>query len=414
MVPNRRRLLSTSLVLIVALWPGSAEPGSSVSAAIATSQAQALQQLLAVAIEQNISSLPPAAGQSFLYEWDPFLDTYARSIFLGPVSFRTPNTIGKGRFTLRGAASFFALNETFRPVDYQFTSKVTGDSVYERIGLQVGANVGVISTSLTYGLTDRVDVTASMPVTIIDINARQAFTTRPDLQSSYFAVGPGPEQIDRNLEDPSVLVTKHQTLSTMGAQFDEGTKVGLARSSLAGKISFLQSDAVRIALVPEVFFPSPSENQLSGTGTFAIVPRVVAAAPLGQRRFQGHLDLAYDYDFDIDQLRRFAWSVGASAAFTGWTIDGGVGGSKYNSGVHWSAERGSTPALAPGTDGGTDATAFSALGSTNVGDTFVDFLAGVRVEVTSAMTIAGAVTVPLNDEGVRPEATGTIAVELDF
>jgi hypothetical protein len=58
-------------------------------------RAQAAQQMIVVGVQQGISSLPPTSGQSFSWTYDTAIDTYVRSDILGPMSFRTPQTVGR-------------------------------------------------------------------------------------------------------------------------------------------------------------------------------------------------------------------------------------------------------------------------------------------------------------------------------
>ena len=44
----------------------------------------------------------------------------------------------------------------------------------------------------------------------------------------------------------------------------------------------------------------------------------------------------------------------------------------------------------------------------------MDFIGGLKVRVAGETVISGAVTVPLNGEGFRPDALGTVAVEQYF
>lgn len=164
-----------------------------------------------------------------------------------------------------------------------------------------------------------------------------------------------------------------------------------------------------VALAPEFSFPSPNEGQLSGSGSAAILPRAIAAVNVVDR-LRLHLDSGYDYDFEHDELRRFVWNAGASILGELFTFDLGVGGSKFNRGLIWS------PAVARGggPPGSLFPTTITPVENNRLGDTFVDFLAGVKVKLWGKSVLAGAVRVPVNDEGVRPVAVGTLAVERYF
>ena len=49
-----------------------------------------------------------------------------------------------------------------------------------------------------------------------------------------------------------------------------------------------------------------------------------------------------------------------------------------------------------------------------LGTTYVDFLAGVKVKLTDRFVLSGAVGVPVTDQGFRPPALGTLALEVSL
>jgi hypothetical protein len=125
-------------------------------------------------------------------------------------------------------------------------------------------------------------------------------------------------------------------------------------------------------------------------------------------RVKLHVDTGYDYDFDNNELRRFVWNFGPSLALTWGTLDAGVGGSKFNQGITW------TPATAPYASGNGNAGTIQALGDNALGSNYVDALGGIKIRLGDRSVISGAVNVPINDQGFRAAAVGTVAAELYF
>jgi hypothetical protein len=123
-----------------------------------------------------------------------------------------------------------------------------------------------------------------------------------------------------------------------------------------------------------------------------------------------HLDLGYDYDFDVDQLRRFVWDVGLSFPLAFGTFDAGVGGSTYDAPIDWTPSQ-YRESIIPGEP--TNITV-SAIGDNQTGTNYVDFLAGAKVALSDAIILSGGVNVPVTDEGLQPVVGGTIALELYF
>ena len=73
-----------------------------------------------------------------------------------------------------------------------------------------------------------------------------------------------------------------------------------------------------------------------------------------------------------------------------------------------------TPAIAPFVDRNGNRGTIQALGDNRLGSNFIDALGGVKVRLSDRSVISGAVNVPLNNEGFRAAAVGTLAVELYF
>ena len=118
-----------------------------------------------------------------------------------------------------------------------------------------------------------------------------------------------------------------------------------------------------------------------------------------------YTEVAYEYDFDSDELSHFAWAIGPSVASNAVTIDAGLGGSEYNTGIAW------TPSRASFTTTEGSVGTLTADGDNRLGTTFVDFLFGIKIRLAESLLLAGAVSVPIIDEGLRPAVTGTVAFE---
>jgi hypothetical protein len=101
-----------------------------------------------------------------------------------------------------------------------------------------------------------------------------------------------------------------------------------------------------------------------------------------------HLDLGYDYDFDVDELRRFVWDVGVSFPLAFATFDVGMGGSKYDTPIEW------TPSFARGSvlPGVPNDISVIAAGDNETGTNYVDFLAGGKVALSDAFFLAAGST----------------------
>jgi hypothetical protein len=388
----------------------------------AQDRADAAAKLVVIAVERASASLPPTSGPSVTYEFDPASDAFRRSIRLGPTVLRSSQTIGPGSFSLQFATSYFEMAQSFRPINYLFTfDEPQARQVVAKIGLDANAHVTLMNISATYGLGTRVELSASLPLTVVDAHAAQVFSTRTDALSLPARKAPltgvsvlsGDVQdavrvLDAGLGPGGGLTLRRESFRDLGFHFDEGTDVGVGRISLGGKGVVLSTETFQAACMADLFLPSPSKSAFAGVASVAVLPRLVATLKLGDS-ISLHSDLGYEYDFDTPQLRRFTWRSGGSLAFERAAFDVGLGGSEFDAPVEWtpSVIRGGETATSPPSTG-------MALEDNTVGTSVVDLLLGMKLRVTEAFIVAAGVSIPVISPAFQPDVLGTIAVEWRF
>jgi Putative MetA-pathway of phenol degradation len=381
----------------------------------AQDRADAASRMIVIAVQQGISSLPPTSGQSFVYDFDPVLDTYVASQRLGPISFRTPLTVGKGRFSVRVAGSYFSLSRSFGPVPYSITNRTDGSPVgFTQFGLQAKATVGLINVGANYGLTDTVEINVNFPIAIVDASAKQQY---PILRSDAdLPPGKAPVQgsntlglLRDQLAPGGPLVIRSESFGASGKRFNDGTSAGLGRVSLGTRVVLLSREHFRLAGSGEMFLPSPNQDEFAGSDSTAILPRLIGMYELSEE-FRLHLDVGYDWDFEVAELSRFTWNVGTSVALTNLTLDFGFGGSEFAKAIRWTPPT----AAAFGSPIFTDGLDLKAEGDIELGTTYADFLGGFKVKIADNAVLGGSVSVPITTDGFRPAAIGTVAAEIYF
>ncbi len=372
-------------------------------------RADAASQMIVLGVQQGISSLPPTSGQSFQYTFDADLGTYVPSAQLGPTSFRSPQTVGAGRFCFRFATSYFELSETEGPIPYLVNPPPEPGNApgIAALGLNADAKVGLINLSVNYGFTNRFELMMNLPVVMVDAHSYNIYTSSPAKPMDVGDVIPPRIDLLNLAIKTNQLQIRQQSFSDQGFKFNDGTHAGVGRISLGVKALLYADKVVELAPMLEFYFPSPNQAQFAGSDSPAILPRLVAAFKLADR-LKLHADAGYDYDFDNNELRRFVWNFGPSLALSWGTLDAGVGGSKFNQGITW------TPATAPFVDPRGNPGTSQALGDNTLGSNYIDALGGIKVRLSDRSLISGAVNVPLNNEGFRAAAVGTVAVEFYF
>jgi hypothetical protein len=403
-------VLGVTIAVASLLHAGSARAQSNAAFGV-QQRANAAQQMILLGVSQGVSSLPPTSGQSFVYEYDDVLDTYKATGLLGPTAYRSPLTIGEGKMSLRVAGSYFELVNTQSPINYEVAG--LAQPLFTKFGLKTNAKVGLFNVAYSYGPLEWLELSVNLPITIVDAKARSSFVTiasaaNEPIGDAPVAAATSIEALDRNLSNGDLII-REGTVNQLGANFNEGTSAGLGRVSLAGKALFFQSEYVNAAFSMEIFLPSPSEDEYAGPNSAAFLPRLISAFKLFDAA-KAHVDVGYDHDTEFAQLRRFVWNTGLSYAIPGFTVDTGVGGSKFNEGIEWTPSSFVQP---PGQEIDVPLQ-FSALGDNTLGTNYVDFLFGVKGQILENTVLSGAVNVPLNSDGIRPEAVGTVAVEMYF
>jgi hypothetical protein len=384
-------------------------------------RANAISLMTVLAVQQGISSLPPASGQSpeFVYDFDLNEGTFVPSLVPGPTVFRAAETIGAHTLILRAGLSYFELAHTFDPINYlvQFDKPYQGTSkAVVGFGAHADVNVSVVNLSASYGLTQRTELTFNLPLTVVHAEASQISSTLQSLAglppSKAIVAGATSVAAFQTLIRPSCrlgpdicLVYRRDSFNALGFNFNQGTHAGVGRISLGGKALLYSSRWVHMAFMTELFMPSPSENEFSGPDSAAILPRAIFEVPAANW-LRTYADIGYDYDFNESALRRLTWTAGASVPFTRFAFDLGVAGSEYDTPISW------TPAVAHGAPyGEIPGSTLTVLGDNQLGDNFIDFVGGLKLQLANSWFLSGAVDVPLNNQGFRPAALGTLAIE---
>ena len=426
-IPRQRidlvvRVVQVSVLAAVICCGASAVRAQFVFGAVPQGAADAAAKMIVLSVQQGISSLPPTSGQSFTYDYNVELGTFVPSEELGPTVFRSAQGIGANMLSLRVAASYFEVGQTFDPIDYKILPQSDPQfppELFTQFGSEARANVTLLNFAGTYGVTDRIELTVNVPVAVVRAQASSLYTTRPQnlaLPPSDRPIGVATsEQGLQNALTTGALVAAQSTYTSLGLDFNSGRHAGVGRISVGGKGLLLAADWYELAFSTEFFCNSPSEAEFAGSNSPAILPRLIGTLKPA-KRLRLHADAGYDYDFTDSQLTRFTWNTGISVPVVNATFDVGVGGSKFDSPIRWTPPNtvGTGPAT-PTHPNGIPAQ-FIALDSsqTKLGTNFVDFLFGMKVKVYDGTVLSGSVNVPVTGDGFRPDAVGTVALEYYF
>lgn len=381
-------------------------------------RADAASQAIVLAVQHGISMLPPTSGQA--YTWKPSVYGGDWTYQTGPNSFRVPETVEQGATSVRLSASFFRATANLSPTPYRILEGVGGRNPgFTAFGLSIAANVGVLNLSATHGLAKNWEISLNLPLTLVDAAAEQAFPIeRGDALAPSPTVSGAPTlaELEGDLASGALLVRK-QALTLSGNSFNEGAKVGVGRISIGSKYTLVDTEAKKLSgstayqvgIVPELFFPSPSESQFAGSESFALALRLLGRAFITEE-LHAVADIGYEYDFRFEELRRVAWDAGVILSLDPTTVDLGFGGSVYAEGITWTPNVARTvpdPQYPSGLR-------LEALGNNRLSTNFVDFIAGAKVLLAPGVALGGTINVPIVGSALRPAIAATIDLEFYF
>src|SRR5882724_289852 len=309
--PGGLRRILPEVALFVALWlPGVSSAQQSVADSGAAQEAArtgSAQRFTLLAVQQGLTALTPATAQSINYVYDPRLEVYQLNEKLGPTSFLTADTVGKGVRVMRASIAAFSLEDTVGVPSHFDSFDADGNFVgreegTERIGIR--AALYIFSLGFTYGIADRVDLSLSVPVVVTDVEG----------------FSPG---------DPA---TGERFVFQKGSGFNAGGSVGLGLVSLGSKVKAFDLEWLKAAVSFELVLPSPNEKEFAGPGSVGLFPQLSLVSPLASWLSIGG-SFGYNYELDDPELRRLAWKAGAWTSISGVTIDAGAAGAEFDKDV---------------------------------------------------------------------------------
>lgn len=263
-------------------------------------QFAALQQF-STQFATQISSYPlPSPGGGFTYSFDPTLGVLNRSSeSFGPIFGERSDTIGRGRFNVginRSSYAYESLGDmNLRDGDVRlvFTHEDSnrdqthhrpwfeGDVVTARVFLK--AESDVTSFVLNYGLSDRLDIGAAIP--LIDVSIR----AQSDVAVERIATGAVPIHVFPN-------GTSHELVE------QSGSASGVGDVALRLKYHAVKSARGGLAIAGDLRLPTGDERDLLGTGATRLGALVIGSLTAG--RFSPHANLGYAVSDDVDGIEQ--------------------------------------------------------------------------------------------------------------
>lgn len=236
----------------------------------------------------QLSSFPLASSAGgFTYRFDPTLGFTRATDSFGPIYADRTGTIGKGKFNLGVNYSHFdfdRLNDlSLRDGDVKFvfqhidvSTYVQGDVVTANLSLKVETDIAAFV--MTYGVSDRFDVGAAIPVVRVKLSA--------DTEATIQRLATGPS------DNPPTIHRFPGEKSS--ATFQDGrSATGVGDVMLRGKFRVAEGAVGGLALAGDVRLPTGEERDLLGTGATQAKASLIGSLHLGN--FSPHVNGGYTW-----------------------------------------------------------------------------------------------------------------------
>ncbi len=342
-----------------------------------------LGRALAVSVGK---SLPiPAASSGITFTFNPRTSAFERDTeVLGQLFLERAHPIGAGRLNVSLTYQYVAI-DTFGRHDLESLSdprpvRDTGtrtDILVRRLDLELVTHE--MTTSVTYGVTDDLEVNLTIPV----------LHTTLDLEPQLVQLGSGRAQ--------------------PGSEHD--TEIGIGDVFVRGKYRLLRGRWGELAAGLVFRLPSGNEDDFQGTGLFEVSPRLYASTPLVTLaplvRVQGYVNAGLDLTPEDSSRGEGRYGVGVDIMLA----------TRATLSVAFLAREPFARLVPPGT---MDVPRVNGPRSPIFGlspghPSYYDVSVGGRVNLwRDSVFLIGNVVVPANRDGVRASIIPLIGIEVTF
>ena len=281
-------------------------------------------RLVNIALTSQLAAIPlPSPASGFTYQFDPATGTFQRSTrSFGPILADRGETIGKGRMAFGFSYQYFSFDHldgvplVSVPAVFTHDDFQSGGGRSDVVGTMntILANVSQFSGALTYGVSDRFDVSLAVPV----VRTRLSLLSN----ATIHRVGTGTATDVHYFPDESAIGgfgSTHQF-------FAEGSASGIGDLVVRAKGTILREGQRALAAGLDLRLPTGDERNLLGSGATGLRPFVAFSTAFG--RFAPHVNVAYHWngesiiagdvesDVKADLPDRFAYALGSDMTVT--------------------------------------------------------------------------------------------------
>jgi len=338
---------------------------------------------------RSLYPLPPTTGV-ISYSFNEETGTYERAKgSFGPVLADRASTTGAGNINFSTSytiADFETINgnETTTLIlrhcllpecVSNIASPFLQDTI--RVDMRIRLKSQAWTTSLVYGLTNKIDVGIVIPYLRNDLQVFTHAAIIPGPQSTP----PSPHEFDIALETPDQL----GSATAIGV----GDIIARAKYQLGSRLPF------DLAILGDLILPSGDKQDFLGTGDTRVRGTFIASKQ--GERFAPHLNAGVEYNIDDSSLWNIDYRVGSEIVpMPRLTLVGDLLG-----------------VIRPSVKGEFVARALEG-GEELIGRSEIDAAIGGKWEVNPSTLLVMNVLTPLNSSGIRPSSSITLGVQVGF
>jgi len=249
-------------------------------------------RLVNIALTSQLAAIPlPSPASGFTYRFDPTTGTFERSTrSFGPILADRGETIGKGRMAFGFSYQFFSFDHldgvplVSVPAVFTHDNFAAGGGradVIETVNT-IEATVSQFSGALTYGVTDRFDISLAVPIVRTSLSLLS--------NATIHRVGTGASAQVHYFPDEDAIGGFGSTRQF----FAEGSSGGVGDIVVRAKTTVLREGSRALATGVDVRLPTGDERNLLGSGAAGLRPFAAFSTAFGP--FAPHANIAYQWN----------------------------------------------------------------------------------------------------------------------
>jgi hypothetical protein len=249
-------------------------------------------RLMNVALTSQLATVPlPSPASGFTYNFDPGTGTFVRSTkSFGPILADRGETIGRGKIAFGYTYQFFSFDHLDGisladiPAVFTHDSPQLGGGRSDVVSTSntIEATVSQFTGALTYGLTDRLDLSLAIPV----VRTRLSLLSN----ATIHRIGTGTNLGVHYLRDEDAIGGFGSTRQ----YFAEGSAAGIGDLVARVKAMVMREGSRAFAVGFDMRMPTGDEQNLLGSGSLGVRPFAAISASIGP--LSPHANVAYQWN----------------------------------------------------------------------------------------------------------------------